>query len=322
MKKIGLALGGGFARGFAHIGVLKELKKNNIPIHYIAGTSAGAIIGAAYACGFEPEEIEGMALSIDYLGLFDFTVPDQGLILSTNIEKFLGYFTKDKNFNQTRIPLSIVATNLDTGGRVVFNKGNIVEAVMASISVPGVFPPVRKGKYRYVDGGVTDPVPVDLVKEMGADIIIGVDLSIDVKQRYPKGKETNFLKAVKTKFLHHQIGYVKEKIKKKQFRVPKILWIPLRLFARILLRPDKVIKIIGNMFSRISAPEMLNSMYRSLTIGQNELIKAKLKNAKPDIIIKPKFVGIRYAEFDLAKRGIKEGQRVTRNEIKNIKRLI
>ena len=177
--KIGLALGGGGANALAHIGVIKVLEKNNIPIDYIAGTSMGAVIAAVYACTKDIEYIEQEVLAktkLELLALVDLNNPKISLIKGKKIIKFLEKYLKNKTFRKTKIPLVVGATSLDNGNKVIFEKGKIIDAVMHSISYPPVFPSKKyKGKY-LVDGGLADPTPVLTVKEMGADVIIGVDL--------------------------------------------------------------------------------------------------------------------------------------------------
>lgn len=161
--KVGLALGGGSARGLAHIGVLKVLEKGKIPIDMIAGTSAGALIGALYARGSSAGEIKkmvtGMSL-IDRARMIDLALPKTGLITGERIKKILKELIGEADFSDLKIPFACVATDIVTGEEVVMNHGSVVEAVRASISIPAVFTLVkREGKF-LVDGGLVNPVPV------------------------------------------------------------------------------------------------------------------------------------------------------------------
>lgn len=175
--KIGLALGSGGARGLAHIGLLKVLEEHNIAIDYLAGSSIGALVGSLYCVGHSPEQIKKIFSLFPQRVWTDYTVPKMGFVAGDKIKEIIRLFTKQKNIEQTSIPLSIVATNLSKGERRVFQSGSIAEAVRASISIPGIFVPEKiEGNY-YVDGGVIDRVPVSVVKDMGADIIIAVDVS-------------------------------------------------------------------------------------------------------------------------------------------------
>lgn len=175
--KIGLALGSGGARGFAHIGLLKVLNSEGIKIDYIAGSSMGALIGCFYASGSDLELLQKVSLQFKRKYFMDLTVPRLGFVAGKRIEEYIRLFTKNQNLEDLEIPLAVVATDIERGERVVFTKGPVYEAVRASISVPGVFVPKRINGKLLVDGGVVDRVPVSVVKEMGADIVIASDVS-------------------------------------------------------------------------------------------------------------------------------------------------
>jgi NTE family protein len=186
--KIGLALGSGGAVGLSQIGVIKTLEKHGIYPDYIAGSSMGSFVGAYYALNKEINNLENtmkLMSKKDFFKLMDFISLKKGIIGGKRAMGFLGRVIGDKDFSQTKIPLKIVATELKTGKEVLFHKGKINQAVRASTSIPGFLPPAKiKGKY-YVDGGVINPTPVDVVKKMGADIVIAVDhtLSKDGKSK-------------------------------------------------------------------------------------------------------------------------------------------
>lgn len=179
MKKIGLALSSGGARGFAQIGVLKVLEKESIPISYIAGTSMGALIAAHYALYKNISELEDFALSFtrkDVLKSFDLNDPRKSLIKGKKAKKILKDLFGEKRFKHTKIPLNINATALEDGSEIIFRSGKIRRAVLASGTIPGLLPPVKyKGKH-LVDGGLVDAIPVNIVKKMGAEAILAVDL--------------------------------------------------------------------------------------------------------------------------------------------------
>ncbi|WP_428908755.1 patatin-like phospholipase family protein [Niallia sp. Krafla_26] len=175
--KIGLALGSGGARGFAHLGVIKVLVENDIPIHYIAGSSMGSLVACFYASGLDFKQLYKISTSFKRKYFLDFTVPKMGFIAGKRIKDLIRLFTKGKRLEELKPPVSVVATDLKTGEKVVFTEGPIAEAVRSSISIPGVFVPEKKDGRLLVDGGVVDRVPVSVVKEMGADIVIAVDVS-------------------------------------------------------------------------------------------------------------------------------------------------
>jgi len=205
-KKIGLALSGGAARGLAHIGVLEVLQREGIPIDMIAGTSAGALVGAVYACCRDSEKVKKHALSIDWkklASLLDLSFRMSGLLKGKKIVKLLAeYIGGNKNFSDLEIPFSCVATDIDTGEEVVINTGSVPEALRATISIPGIFTVVKHGERYLVDGGLTTPVPVDIVRKMGADFVIAVNVNPQVTERLSKSSEKR-LKAGKEPNIFH-----------------------------------------------------------------------------------------------------------------------
>ena len=185
--KIALVLGAGASRGFAHIGVIKVLESNKIPVHMIVGTSAGSFVGALYAYGFNAFELQKLSFALEQNDIIDLTVPDKGFLKGEKIEGYINYILRETPMEKLRIPFYAVATDLQNGREVVFGSGNTGTAVRASCSIPGIFiPPVISGRM-YVDGGVVSPVAVDAARKLGADIVIAVDLSGDVDSSLPKG---------------------------------------------------------------------------------------------------------------------------------------
>lgn len=182
--KIGLALSGGGARGLAHIGVLKVLEQEGIPIDFLAGTSMGGVIAAAYASGLSVDYIEKEALRMarlrNLITLLDRSLPRRGLVEGQKVQEYLTTHLGDKTFKEMKIPLSLVAVDLISGQEVVLNSGSVVDAVRATVSLPGVFAPFRLGDYLLVDGGVLNNLPADVVRGMGANVVIAVDVSTGV----------------------------------------------------------------------------------------------------------------------------------------------
>ncbi len=180
MKKIGLALGSGSSRGWAHIGMIKALLDNNIPIHYIAGASVGAFVGTLYAAD-ALESLERYVREKEGSRVFSLvhhlSLSKNHLISPDAIDENFFRHTKRSTFSQLNIPVSVVASNLTTGNRFVFNRGSIVTALRASMAIPGVLPPLRHNGSLLVDGGLLDPVPIGVVQSMGADIVIACDLN-------------------------------------------------------------------------------------------------------------------------------------------------
>ncbi|MBG7617038.1 MAG: patatin-like phospholipase family protein [Chloroflexi bacterium] len=177
--KVGLALGSGSSRGLAHIGVLCVLEKEDIPIDLIAGTSAGAIVGAPYAFGFKAEGIKKTVNNfslIEKARMIDIALPKTGLISGNKIKNMLKSFIGDVEFKDLKVPFACVATDIISGTEVVLKEGSVVEAVRASISIPGIFTVVKSNGRYLVDGGIVNPVPVSVCREMGADIVIAVNV--------------------------------------------------------------------------------------------------------------------------------------------------
>jgi len=181
--RVGLALSGGGARGLAHIGVLKVLEREGIPIGYLAGTSAGGLVAALYAAGLSAVEIaeEGLRLSSlrHLISLLDYCLPRRGLLSGDKMEEYLGQWLGDLTFDQLQLPLSLVTVDLNEGRKVVLREGPVLEAVRATIAVPGLLAPVVRNGQLLVDGGLLDNLPVDVVRQMGANVVIGVDISTD-----------------------------------------------------------------------------------------------------------------------------------------------
>ena len=179
--KVGLALGAGAARGYAHIGVLEVLEGAGIPIDYVSGSSMGAVIGSVYACGYTPQELEAWALGIrmeDQLAMMDVTLPTMGLIKGDRIERMLRetYYGQRVTFEDLDVPFAVVACCLEEGRVQTFSQGPFVAPVRASMSIPGVFVPVTLDGRTYVDAGALERVPVEAVRSLGAQLTIGVDV--------------------------------------------------------------------------------------------------------------------------------------------------
>lgn len=194
--KIALVLGAGASRGFAHIGVLKVLESNKIPIHMIVGTSAGSFVGSIYAHGFNAFQLQKMSFSIERADIVDITVPDNGFIKGEKLEEYINTLLNNTPMEKLRIPFYAVAVDIQNAQEVVFGKGNTGTAVRASCSIPGIFRPVKIGDRIYVDGGVISPVAVDAAKRFGADFVIAVDISSDIEDRPPESTIETILQSV------------------------------------------------------------------------------------------------------------------------------
>jgi NTE family protein len=179
--KIGLALGGGAARGFAHIGVIKALESQGIVPDIVVGTSAGSLVGALYAAGYDGFALQKLALSMEEAAISDWSVPffskSSGVLKGEAIQQYVNKTINNVPLEKLKIPFGAVATDLNSGSAILFQRGNTGLAVRASSAVPSVFQPVEIGSHVYVDGGLVSPVPVRFAREMGADFVIAVNIS-------------------------------------------------------------------------------------------------------------------------------------------------
>ncbi|MEO5628907.1 MAG: patatin-like phospholipase family protein, partial [Thermomonas sp.] len=175
--KVGIALGGGAAKGFAHIGVIKMLEANGITPVVVSGTSAGSVVGALYASGMDAFAMQENAFALDESNIRDVSLFSGGVVKGQKLQDYVNQLVGQRPLQKLRKPFAVVATKLETGERTVFVRGNTGQAVRASSSIPGVFEAVAIGKAHYVDGGITSPVPVDAARELGAEFVIAVDIS-------------------------------------------------------------------------------------------------------------------------------------------------
>ena len=173
---IALVLGSGGARGYAHIGAIEILEKNNIYPDFIVGTSAGSIVGSLYASGKNSSELREIALNLKANDVRDVTLDRKGFFEGKKVEDFINKEVNNTPLQSLKIPMYVIATELKEGKKVVFNYGNTGQAVRASVAIPSMFIPTKIGDDEYVDGGLVSPVPVDVAKKLGADIVITVDI--------------------------------------------------------------------------------------------------------------------------------------------------
>ena len=174
---IAIALGGGGAKGFAHIGVIKVLESHGIKAKIVTGTSAGSFVGSLYASGKSPYQLQQIALNFQESDIRDLTLNRQGFLLGQKLQDYVNKNVANKPMDKFPIRFAAVATRLDNGKKVEFIKGNAGQAVRASCSIPNVFVPATIGGVAYVDGGLVSPIPVKTARDMGADIVIAVDIS-------------------------------------------------------------------------------------------------------------------------------------------------
>lgn len=308
---IGLALGSGSARGWAHIGVIEALEENNIPIDYIAGTSIGAFVGAVYAAG-DINSLKEFALRMDWkmvLSYFDVVFPKSGFLDGKKVHDLFSMHTNAQTFADFRIPVRMLATDLNSGQQVILDSGNIIESIRASVSVPGVFTPVRRGNQMLVDGGLVNPVPVDVARSMGAAVVIAVDLNTGLVRR-KADSEPRRIKSTTSESAFDELQNSKNEM------IAKL--------ARSYVGAEKMIRDkIGSWFDRDdSKPNILEVMGSSLGIMEEQIARINLALNPPDVLIQPRLGDLKMFDFDQAERSIAEGYQRTIEQMGTIQELI
>ncbi|MFQ5640823.1 MAG: patatin-like phospholipase family protein, partial [bacterium] len=302
-KKIGLALGSGSARGLAHIGVIKALDEMGIYVDYVAGTSIGALVGAVYASG-NIETLEDVVLKLDWkkiINLFDIVFPRSGLLDGKKITDFIRQHVKGQNIEDLALPFCAVATDLTTGKEVSLAQGDVIEAIRASISIPGILTPVKKGNMVLVDGGLVNPVPVSEARKMGAEFVIAVDLNHDILDKKAVGKST----AVETpNRAAPQAANQNDEGKKSLVRIwnKKLAALDFSVLSQVMPRMDK----------EDSLPGIFDILVNSINIMEMQITDRNLRTDTPDLLIRPKLGHINFLEFKRAQITIEEGYRATK----------
>jgi len=280
-QKTGLVLGLGAAPGLAHIGVIKVLEQNDVRVDIVSGSSVGAFIGACYAKNRDVSEVEELFLNTDWKRMAELIDPklsvlSKGLLSGQKVKEFLESVIGDVEFKDLKIPLAIVATDLDSGEEVIFKEGSVLDAVRASISMPAVFVPVKIGNRYLIDGGSSNPLPVDVVKEMGAEYVIVSNIVPSPSQR-----ETSLKKRKNGGDRESFLNNVKEK-----------------LFGA----EDE------------SLPNMFDVLVQSLHVTEYKIVERKLREA--DLVITPEIAQIGTLDFTRGKEAIRKGEEAAREVFK------
>lgn len=286
--KIGLALGSGGARGAAHTGVLKVLEREGIPISVVAGSSIGALVGAAHAAGIPIHQVEQEWLTTDVQRLFRSflpTFPHAGFSSGNELRKLLVDLLGSGTIEDLPIPYAAVACDIDTGETVVLREGRLADAVRASTAIPGLFHPVRWKDRLLVDGGLVDPVPVTVCRELGADVVIAVDVTPKPEPTTPKGRR-----------VWNRIGDDLREGLRHQTWIPNTLTEFLDLVFRE--RPEAVRPL----------PGLYSILNQSISILIQEVWRQKLILDPPDVLIRP-VLSLTIMSYLHAKDGIQAGER-------------
>ena len=295
-KNIGLALGSGSARGWAHIGVIRALAEAGIEIRCIAGTSIGSLVGAAFALN-KIDVLEDFARQLDWkqiVSFLDVTFPRSGLIDGEKITDFFRGHVREINIEELPLRYCAVATDLTTGREFVLNKGDLIEAIRASISVPGIFTPVKKNSGFLVDGGLVNPVPVSAARNMGADYVIAVDLNHDIVDK----RSANSIAPVAP-----STKYAVGRLLRKKWRITQDLNKRLDEFN------SPALSQVRQWMQRDPVPNIFDVLTTSINIMESQITATRLATDSPDLLIQPKLGNIRFLEFHRAEEAIAEGYR-------------
>ena len=202
--KVALVLGAGASKGFAHVGVIKVLESQNIPIQMVVGTSAGSFVGSLYAYGYNGYALQDIAMKLQKKEVAELTIPDNGFIKGERLRNFINDKVRNQPIEKLKLPFFAVATDIRTGKEVVFNTGNTGMAVQASAAVPGIYQPARFSGNAYVDGGLVNPVAVDVARRYGADLVIAVDITYGVENNVPTSTMESIMKSFE--IMYHTIA--------------------------------------------------------------------------------------------------------------------
>jgi len=292
-KKVGIALGGGAVRGLAHIGVLKVLERYKIPLRYIAGTSMGSIIGGFFAAGVPADEMEDFALKLSGKKALKFFTPSwshSGFINGKNIVKYLNTLMPDRDISSLQVQFRAVATDFFTGEKYIIEKGGLWSAVRASSSIPVIFTPAVSGHRILLDGGLSDPLPTSVVKNMGADIVISVNVV----------PPPEYKKNIKSK---------KSVVNNLAAKISNWKLVPIMKSGR------HFVNIEFSHKKRI-LPSLMNISMQTRNIVEYNLILMDIITNKPDFLIEPnRDVTVGWFEFDRAKEIIRNGEKAAMNII-------
>lgn len=317
-RKLGLALGSGASRGLAHIGVVKALDEADIKVDYIAGSSIGALVGASYAAG-TIEQFHAFLSTVDWkviTSYLDFNFPQKGLIEGNRIINLIRELLPDADIADLDPPFCAIATNLASGEEVKLRSGNLVEAIRASISLPGIFNPFQIDDNYLVDGGLVNPLPTDVVRGMGADVVIAVDLNNDLIARNGRKKK---LKARRRK---------KKKEKEKLLtRASNNNWFPSKLEEKYRILERSVKQSVNRWLEdkedeEDREPNIFDVIANSINIMEYQITRSKVLRDRPDILIQPELGHLNLFDYDDAEATIREGYEKTLRQLPTIREML
>ena len=303
-KTVGLVLGCGSSCGWAHIGAIEALEDANIPIDLIVGCSIGSYIGAIYASE-SIKSLKDFVLKMDgkkVFSYFDIVLPRSGLLDGTKkLRELFSIHTHVQNFSELKIPVMMVATDLETGQKVVLKSGKLLNALRASMSIPGLFAPARIKNRWLVDGGLVDPVPVSVARAVGADIVIAVDLSSGIISKQKRKKQ---------KFQSKKTSVEQEE--KKNELIEKL--------SKYYENAGSSFKNkINDLFKKeASTPDIIETVTTSFNIMQDRITRINLAVTPPDVLIQPHLGELKMLDFDQVEHTIEEGYIRAKEKIEDI----
>lgn len=303
--KIGLAIGAGSARGWAHIGVLRELHAAGIDAEVVAGTSIGAVVGGCYAAG-KIADIEEFALGMTkrrMFSLMDFSFSGAGLISGLRLKERLEAALGDTRIETLPTRFAAVATEMGSGHELWLSKGLLVEAIRASYALPGIFEPLRINGRWLFDGALVNPIPVTVCRVLGADFVIALNVNADlrraaVSEEAIAEKALGDYQAEAARTRHQTTGFL------------PLLRDPMSLFRRQFARGDN------------GAPGIATAMVDAFNITQDRIARSRLAGDPPDVSITPRLTGIGFFDFHRAKDMIALGREATRKALPEIRELL
>lgn len=290
--KIGVALGSGASRGLAHIGVMRAIEEQGLQVSFVAGTSMGAFIGSVYAAG-NLHRLAADFLAFDWrnvAGLLDPVFPRSGLIDGQKVARFLSDYIARPRIEDLPLKFQAVATDLLTGAEAILDSGDVTEAVRASIAVPGLLTPVRWNGRILLDGGLVNPVPVSVVRAMGADVVIGVDVSIDV---------------IESRLARIHESAITRPTSAAATRLHEVL--------RAMNNPAAI--QLDAWMQRAPMPGIVDVLMSAIYVMQAKIAKTNLEHHPPDLLIRPSLGSIRFMDFDRAGEIIELGYQAARSAL-------
>lgn len=308
-RRIGIALGGGAARGWAHIGVLKELADMGIRPDIMAGTSIGALVGAASLVD-QLDALEDWVrrlARLDILRLMDARLSGGGFMRGDRLMQALSKYVEDCSIEDLPIPFAVVATDLDTGHEVWLREGSLQDAVRASIALPGLFSPVRLNDRWLLDGGLVNPVPVSVCRAMGADIIIAVNLT-----------RNTLVRTIASTPSDDDAGPAEDEEDEDDSFFQRLVG---RMHAGIRFRLDRLMSTSPEE-AKLTGPGLFDVLAGSINIVQDRITRSRMAGDPPDIQISPRLANIRLMEFDRAGDAIDQGRQAVKRAREEIEVII